>query len=152
MASSDDRELTTTLRLGNHPDAFPTESALLEKYLSVATGDEKATIEEILKGSADTSMLVIHKGPAKGSRFLITRAGATIGRSHESEIFLDDVTVSRSHSAITYVAAARSFEIADSSSLNGTYINGASIEKTVLKNGDEVQIGKFHLLFITGQK
>ena len=152
MASQNDRELTTTLRLGGQPDAFPTESALLESYLSAATGDEKATIEEILKGSADTSMLVIHKGPSKGSRFLITSAGATIGRSHESEIFLDDVTVSRSHSAVSFVAADKSFEIADSSSLNGTYINGTSIERTVLKNGDEVQIGKFHLLFITGQK
>ncbi|MFM9151018.1 MAG: FHA domain-containing protein [Candidatus Planktophila sp.] len=152
MKSANDRELTTTLRLGNQPDAFPTESALFESYFSASTGEERAIIEEICNGSSDTSMLVIYKGPSKGSRFLITREGATIGRSQESEIFLDDVTVSRSHSVIAYLATSKSFEIADSSSLNGTYVNGTSIDRSVLKNGDEVQIGKFHLLFITGQK
>jgi len=97
-------------------------------------------------------MLIIFKGPAMGSRYLITREGATIGRSHESEIFLDDVTVSRSHAAIAFVEQNSHFEIADRSSLNGTYINGSVIEKVNLSHGDQVQIGKFHLLFITGQK
>jgi pSer/pThr/pTyr-binding forkhead associated (FHA) protein len=83
---------------------------------------------------------------------LITREGATIGRSQESEIFLDDVTVSRSHAAITFDGPNSHFAIADRSSLNGTYINGLIVEKAVLSHGDEVQIGKFHLLFITGQK
>ena len=152
MASQDDRELTTTLRLGSQPEVSPTESALLESYLSAASPDEKATLEEILNGARDKSMLIIFKGPAKGSRYLITRGGATIGRSQESEIFLDDVTVSRSHAAIAFDDQKLSFSIADSSSLNGTYINGSIAEKTVLSHGDEVQIGKFHLLFIVGQK
>lgn len=152
MASQDDRELTTTLRLGSQSEVSPTESALLEGYLSAASGDEKATLDEILNGSRDKSMLIIFKGPAKGSRYLITRDGATIGRSQESNVFLDDVTVSRSHAAITYDDLKSQFVLSDRSSLNGTYLNGSISEKANLSHGDEVQIGKFHLLFITGQK
>ena len=152
MASQDDRELTTTLRLGSQSEASPTESALLEGYLSAASGDEKATLDEILNGSRDKSMLIIFKGPAKGSRYLITRDGATIGRSQDSEVFLDDVTVSRSHAAIAYVDERSQFVLSDRSSLNGTYVNGSISENADLIHGDEVQIGKFHLLFITGQK
>jgi pSer/pThr/pTyr-binding forkhead associated (FHA) protein len=152
MASQDDRELTTTLRLGSQSEVSPTESALLEGYLSAASGDEKATLDEILNGSRDKSMLIIFKGPAKGSRYLITRDGATIGRSQESNVFLDDVTVSRSHAANTYDDLKSQFVLSDRSSLNGTYVNGSISEKANLSHGDEVQIGKFHLLFITGQK
>lgn len=152
MASQDDRELTTTLRLGSQSEVSPTESALLEGYLSAASGEEKATLDEILNGSRDKSMLIIFKGPAKGSRYLITREGATIGRSQESNVFLDDVTVSRSHAAITYDDLKSQFVLSDRSSLNGTYLNGSISEKANLSHGDEVQIGKFHLLFITGQK
>jgi len=152
VASQDDRELTTTLRLGSQPEVSPTESPLLESYLSAASDDEKPILEEIANGSRDKSMLIIFKGPSKGSRYLITREGATIGRSHESEIFLDDVTVSRSHAAITYDEQQVRFALADRSSLNGTYVNGSVVEETHLSHGDQVQIGKFHLLFITGQK
>ena len=152
MASQDDRELTTTLRLGSQPEVSPTESPLLEGYLSAASDDEKSILEEIINGSRDKSMLIIFKGPAKGSRYLITREGATIGRSHESEIFLDDVTVSRTHAAITYEQQNARFGITDRSSLNGTYVNGSVVEKANLNHGDQVQVGKFHLLFITGQK
>jgi pSer/pThr/pTyr-binding forkhead associated (FHA) protein len=152
VASQDDRELTTTLRLGSQPEVSPTESPLLESYLSASSDDEKAILEEIISGSRDKSMLIIFKGPAKGSRYLITREGATIGRSHESDIFLDDVTVSRTHAAIAYDEHQVRFVIVDRSSLNGTYINGSVVEKVNLSHGDQVQIGKFHLLFITGQK
>jgi hypothetical protein len=152
MASQDDRELTTTLRLGSQSEVSPSESALLEGYLSEASSDEKATLDEILNGSRDKSMLIIFKGPAKGSRYLITRDGATIGRSQESNVFLDDVTVSRSHAVITYDDLKSQFVLSDRSSLNGTYVNGSISEKSNLIHGDEVQIGKFHLLFITGQK
>jgi pSer/pThr/pTyr-binding forkhead associated (FHA) protein len=152
VASHNDHELTTTLRLGSQPEVSPAESPLLESYLSAASADEKAILEEIINGSRAKSMLIIFKGPAKGSRYLITREGATIGRSHESEIFLDDVTVSRSHAAIAYDEQQAQFAIVDRSSLNGTYVNGSVVEKANLSHGDQVQIGKFHLLFITGQK
>jgi len=152
MASQDDRELTTTLRLGSQSEVSPAESALLESYLSATSGDEKATLDEILNGSRDKSMMIIFKGPAKGSRYLITRSGATVGRSPESDIFLDDVTVSRSHAVISYDDQKSHFVLSDRSSLNGTYVNGSISENSILSHGDEVQIGKFHLLFITGQK
>jgi hypothetical protein len=58
VASQDDRELTTTLRLGSHPEASPTESPLLESYLSAASDDEKAILDEITNGSRDKSMLI----------------------------------------------------------------------------------------------
>jgi pSer/pThr/pTyr-binding forkhead associated (FHA) protein len=152
VAFQDDRELTTTLRLGSQLEVSPAESPLLESYLSATSEDEKAVLEAIINGSSDKSMLIIFKGPAKGSRYLITREGATIGRSHGSEIFLDDVTVSRSHAAITYDEQQVSFTLADRSSLNGTYVNGSVAEIAHLSHGDQVQIGKFHLLFIAGQK
>jgi pSer/pThr/pTyr-binding forkhead associated (FHA) protein len=152
MTSHDDRELTTTLRIGSQSEVPPAESALLEGYLSAVSGEEQAIVEEILNGSRDKSMLIIFKGPAKGSRYLITRSGASIGRSQESEIFLDDVTVSRVHASVSFDDAKNSFVFSDSSSLNGTYINGSLVETVSLSNGDEVQIGKFHLLFIVGQK
>jgi pSer/pThr/pTyr-binding forkhead associated (FHA) protein len=152
MTSHDDRELTTTLRIGSQSEVPPAESALLEGYLSAVSGEEQAIVEEILNGFRDKSMLIIFKGPAKGSRYLITRSGASIGRSQESEIFLDDVTVSRVHASVSFDDAKNSFVFSDSSSLNGTYINGSLVETVSLSNGDEVQIGKFHLLFIVGQK
>jgi pSer/pThr/pTyr-binding forkhead associated (FHA) protein len=152
VASQDDRELTTTLRLGSQPVVSSPDSPLLESYLSAASGDERAILEEITNGSRDKSMLIIFKGPAKGSRYLITSEGAMIGRSHESEVFLDDVTVSRSHAAVAFDDKQVRFVLTDRSSLNGTYVNGSVVEKVILSHGDEVQVGKFHLLFVTGQK
>ena len=91
-------------------------------------------------------MVFIHRGPAKGSRFLITHNGATIGRSPDSSIFLDDVTVSRSHAAIEYSDGV--FMLKDLGSLNGTYLNNESVSVQALHTGDEIQIGKFHALFV----
>ena len=95
-------------------------------------------------------MVLIHRGPGRGSRFLVTSVGATIGRSSESAIFLDDVTVSRKHAVIE--KSELGFVFKDTGSLNGSYINNESITEKQLSVGDEIQIGKFHLLFITAQK
>ena len=91
-------------------------------------------------------MIFIHRGAQKGARFLVTPEGVTIGRSPESSIFLDDVTVSRKHATI--VKAGTNFTFKDSGSLNGSYVNNESVTEKVLHSGDEIQIGKFHLLFI----
>ena len=91
-------------------------------------------------------MIVIARGARKGSRFLITAEGASIGRSSESAIFLDDVTVSRTHAVIE--KTGKNFVLKDSGSLNGTYMNNVSVTEHELVSGDEFQIGKFHLLFI----
>jgi pSer/pThr/pTyr-binding forkhead associated (FHA) protein len=91
-------------------------------------------------------MIVIARGAHKGSRFLITSEGVTIGRSGQNAIFLDDITVSRTHATI--LKSGTNFVLKDAGSLNGTYINNASVTEHTLVSGDEFQIGKFHLLFI----
>jgi pSer/pThr/pTyr-binding forkhead associated (FHA) protein len=91
-------------------------------------------------------MVFIHRGPSRGARFLITKAGSTIGRAPSSDIFLDDVTVSRSHGKIERTDST--FIFTDSGSLNGSYINNQQTSSHILSTGDEIQIGKFHMLFI----
>ena len=120
----------------------------LEEYVASLTESEREVIAEIQLSGGEKAMVLIHRGEAKGSRFLITGEGATIGRSTESAIFLDDVTVSRSHAVIA--RSGDSFQLRDCGSLNGTYVNNNSVTVIVLKTGDEIQIGKFHLLFVSG--
>jgi FHA domain len=150
MNSQNENELTTTLRLGGSPSEEKT-SPLLSEFLESVSESEQETVDQILNGSPDKAMLIIHRGPAKGSRYLITTDGCTVGRSHESEVFLDDVTVSRKHAVISFLSGESLFEIVDSSSLNGTYVNSVSIDRSTLTSGDQIQVGKFHLVFITGK-
>jgi pSer/pThr/pTyr-binding forkhead associated (FHA) protein len=93
-------------------------------------------------------MLVIKKGPDAGMSFVISRPLIVIGRHPESDIFLDDITVSRRHAEIR--RRGDSFALVDTGSLNGTYLNRERIETSDLGNGDEIQIGKFRLLFFAG--
>src|SRR6266702_4252478 len=86
------------------------------------------------------------RGRNAGSRFLLDSDLTTAGRHPESDIFLDDVTVSRRHAEF-YRQAGR-FTVRDVGSLNGTYVNRERIEETELSGGDEVQVGKFRLLFL----
>lgn len=151
MNSQNDIELTTTLRIGGKSTDDATVSPPLPELLNSISESEKKTVDEILNGPADKAMLIIYRGPASGSRYLITTQGCTIGRSHESEVFLDDITVSRKHAAIFFNEIESNFEIVDSSSLNGTYVNAESIERRKLISGDKIQVGKFHFVFITGK-
>src|SRR6187200_1360257 len=97
-----------------------------------------------------SGLLVIKRGPNAGSRFLLDRATTTAGRHPYSSIFLDDVTVSRRHAEFRCVSGE--FQVVDVGSLNGTYVNREPVDSAVLANGDEVQIGKFRLVFLTGPK
>ena len=74
----------------------------------------------------------------------------TVGRSPESQIFLDDVTVSRQHAEIfrREQRAAKGFRIRDAGSLNGTYVNRVRVDSVDLRNGDEIQIGKYRFKFV----
>lgn len=103
---------------------------------------EIAAINALPSGSA---LLVVKRGASDGARFLLDTDLATAGRHPNADIFLDDVTVSRKHAE--FVRAGRNFEVRDQASLNGTYVNGKSIDSVKLFNGDEVQIGKFKLTF-----
>jgi len=97
---------------------------------------------------ADTALLVVRRGPNAGSRFLLDSDLTTAGRHPESDIFLDDVTVSRRHAEF-YRLGSR-FTVRDVGSLNGTYVNRERIEEAELTGGDEVQVGKFRLMFLLG--
>ncbi|MDF5757150.1 FHA domain-containing protein [Spongiactinospora sp. TRM90649] len=106
---------------------------------------ERAAVEQL---PPDQGLLVVMRGPNQGSRFLLDNQLTTAGRHPESDIFLDDVTVSRRHAEF-YQRGAGSFTVRDVGSLNGTYVNRERIEEVPLHGGDEVQIGKFRLVFLT---
>jgi hypothetical protein len=95
-----------------------------------------------------TALLVVKRGPNAGSRFLLDADVTTAGRHPESDIFLDDVTVSRRHAE--FIRRDDGFVVRDVGSLNGTYLNRERIEESTLAGGDEVQIGKFRLVFFLG--
>lgn len=96
-----------------------------------------------------SATLVITRGAAAGSRFELAPGVTTIGRHPESTIFLDDVTVSRRHAEIRRDTAA--VTITDAGSLNGTYVNRERAESASLRSSDEVQIGKFKLVFLADE-
>jgi len=141
-------ELTTTLHLGLRT-ASDSPVGALDEFLATVAASDRSIIEEIAQ-SQDKAMLIINRGSNLGSRFLITSQGASLGRSSSSDVFLDDVTVSRSHAKIESTSSG--FALKDSGSLNGTYVNNSSVTEHVLHSGDQIQIGKFHLLFVSGRK
>ena len=141
-------ELTTSLHIGQaHVGDSP--AGVLDEYLATLAAHDRSIIEEIAQ-SNEKAMVVINRGSNLGSRFLITSKGVSIGRSTSSDIFLDDVTVSRSHAVIE--KGELGFLLKDSGSLNGTYVNNQVVAETVLHSGDQIQIGKFHMLFVSGSK
>ncbi|RNE49112.1 oxoglutarate dehydrogenase inhibitor Odhl [Corynebacterium alimapuense] len=99
---------------------------------------------------AGAGLLVVRRGPNAGARFLLDQPITTAGRHPESDIFLDDVTVSRRHAEFRINDGE--FEVFDVGSLNGTYINREPRNSQVLTSGDEIQIGKFRLVFVSSQK
>ncbi|GAB2655426.1 FHA domain-containing protein [Gordonia jinhuaensis] len=110
------------------------------------SGSETADpgVERLSEG---TGLLVVKRGPNAGSRFLLDRPTTTAGRHPDSDIFLDDVTVSRRHAEFRQVD--NGFQVVDVGSLNGTYVNREPVDSATLSNGDEVQIGKFRLVFLS---
>ncbi len=110
-----------------------------------ALGDaDAAAVDALPPGSA---LLVVQRGPSAGSRFLLDTDVVAAGRHPESEIFLDDVTVSRRHAEFHRDGAT--FTVRDVGSLNGTYVNRDRIDEVTLAGGDEVQIGKYRLVYFT---
>nr|WP_232246355.1 FHA domain-containing protein [Kitasatospora mediocidica] len=126
----------------------------LESYDPHATGtgttpalssEVLAAIDALPPGSA---LLIVQRGPNSGSRFLLDADITTAGRHPQGDIFLDDVTVSRRH--VEFRRQPGGFSVADVGSLNGTYVNRERIDEVGLNNGDEVQIGKYRLVFFAG--
>jgi pSer/pThr/pTyr-binding forkhead associated (FHA) protein len=111
-----------------------------------ADEDLKVSPDELRAGAA---LLVVRKGPNEGSKYVLDAEVTRAGRHPDSDIFLDDITVSRRHAEV--IRRADGFHVLDVGSLNGTYVNRDRVEETKLSSGDEVQIGKFKLVFFTGQ-
>jgi pSer/pThr/pTyr-binding forkhead associated (FHA) protein len=111
------------------------------------SGADQAAVDALPPGSA---LLVVRRGPNSGSRFLLDSETTTAGRHPSSDIFLDDVTVSRRHAE--FVRAGDGFAVRDVGSLNGTYVNRERIDETPLAGGDEVQVGKYRLVYYPSQQ
>lgn len=106
------------------------------------TSLDRSAIEALPDGSA---LLIVRKGPNVGARFLLDAEKTVAGRHPKSEIFLDDVTVSRKHAA--FVRDGDGFLIRDLGSLNGTYVGKERVDEAHLQSGQEVQIGKYRLTY-----
>ncbi len=133
-------ESTATIQIGSGVEKAETSDRALNPV-------DAAAVDALPIGHA---LLVVQKGPGSGSRFLLDSDVTNAGRHPDSEIFLDDVTVSRRHAMFTREGGA--FTVADAGSLNGTYVNRDRIEQVQLKDSDEVQIGKYRLVFFSGHE
>jgi len=107
---------------------------------------EEKEIKVKKKVPQEGAILVVKKGPNSGRKFLLSKDKITVGRSLGSDIFLDDITVSRKHAEIDF--GNEEAILHDMGSLNGTYVNGELVDKVKLKNNDEVQIGRFKFIFL----
>ena len=131
-------DVTSTLHMGS-----------LDEVLE---GTDSDVVPSRVAGSLPPGMalLVVRRGPNAGARFLLDHDVTTSGRHPDSDIFLDDVTVSRRHAE--FHRTSTGFTVRDVGSLNGTYVNRERVESASLNNADEVQIGKFRLVFIAGPR
>ena len=117
----------------------------IESAGEVADDEISVTMDEVPEGFG---VLIVKRGPNAGSRFVLEHEKTEAGRHPESDIFLDDITVSRRHAE--FVRQGGVYLVRDAGSLNGTYVNRERIDEGTLHNGDEVQIGKFRLVFLAG--
>ena len=123
-----------------------TLGALDDTTLAIAIEPEEEAVS--LDGlGPDQALLVIKGGPTAGSTVLIEQDLTRLGRSPDSDVFLNDVTVSRSHVEVTREGGR--FSLKDVGSLNGTYLNRQRVDSAELSSGDELQIGKFKIVFYT---
>lgn len=123
-----------------------------ETTISYAVADED-TLAGLVPGvpshqlSHQVPALVVRSGEGReGEQVPLSSDLLTIGRTPDSHLFLDDVTVSRHHARV--VRDATGFAIEDQNSLNGTYVNRHRVERHHLVNGDELQVGKYKLVFL----
>ena len=120
---------------------------LIAKNASVLSDEEAIAVAALPSNSA---LLISHRGPGAGSRFLLDQNLTIAGRHPEADIFLDDVTVSRKHVKDSRKDSV--FQLEDLGSMNGTYVDGDRVDKINLADGAEVLIGKFRLTFYSSKK
>jgi FHA domain/zinc-ribbon domain len=130
-----------------------TEAGGSDTTITFQTGELETDLEEEIHVApdeleGDRGVLIVKRGPNAGSKFFLDSDVTDIGRHPDSHIFLDDITVSRRHAEIRRDGA--SFSLSDVGSLNGTYVNRERVEEAELHSGDEIQVGKFKLVFLAG--
>lgn len=129
------------------------EENITRTFASIIIEDEKGkralSRKELknLRKSLNFPMLVVIKGPNSGARYLIDKNIISIGRNINSDVFLDDVTISRNH--VKIINDQGLYTIIDLESTNGTYINGSREKEKILKNNDEIQIGRIKMVFLS---
>lgn len=105
--------------------------------------------EVALEGAVSAEpVLVVQKGPEVGERFSLDPGSYSVGRDPQSDIFLNDVTVSRRHAEIA--VGETGVSLSDVGSLNGTYVNSVRVDQARLQHGDVVQVGRFEMIFLAG--
>lgn len=109
--------------------------------------EELAAVNALPRGHA---LLIVERGPDAGARYLLDTPVVTVGRHPDSDIFLDDITVSRHH--VDFLQEDGEMRVQDQKSLNGTYVNRTLVDRSAtLRPGDEVQIGKYRMVFFVSE-
>jgi hypothetical protein len=130
--------------IGGH-EPHPTTTVT---YLPEIEGDDDLAVE-LGELPAGVGVLVVKRGPNVGSRFALDTPVTRAGRHPDSDIFLDDITVSRRH--VEILREPDGYLVRDAGSLNGTYLNRERVDTAPLQDGDELQIGTFKLVFLRGR-
>ena len=138
------KDLTSTLNL-RQLRSIPQENYSADLFNSLNSEQQ----EVVRNLPENEGILLVLKGPGAGARYLLDSKQTKIGRDTNNDIHLDDITVSRSHAM---VSKGDGYSIRDLGSLNGTYLNAISVKEAVVKAGDEIQIGKYHLILFVGDK
>ncbi|MCL5772468.1 MAG: FHA domain-containing protein [Actinobacteria bacterium] len=128
------------LNKNNNFKAKKTES-IIEQKIEIKEEISPELFESLKEIPGSKSGLIVLKGPNVGEKILLNKAIFKIGRDANSDIFLDDITISRKHAQIE--KTDNNYKIIDMGSLNGVYINGKLVEEKILENGDKIQIGKY---------
>ena len=125
----------------------PEEPTLTLKAVEAA--GEEDELANYLEGlPPGIGLLVVRHGPDAGSSFRLEAEHTNVGRHPDSEIFLDDITVSRRHVILDRTPAG--YVLRDVGSLNGTYVNRDRADEALLRHGDEIQVGRYRLSFVVG--
>lgn len=122
----------------------PTGSTASFEPVTPSGGSEAVVVEP-----SDWPVLVVRKGPQLGERFYLDRPTLAVGRDPGSDIFLNDITVSRAHAVLTLEGPT--VHVRDVGSLNGLYLNGVLVDSAELGNGDVLQVGTFQMVFLSGR-
>jgi|UniRef100_UPI00404A458F pSer/pThr/pTyr-binding forkhead associated (FHA) protein len=138
------KDLTSTLNL-RQLRSIPQENFSAD-LLNSLNSEQQEVVRNLPENEG---ILLVLKGPGAGARYLLDSKQTKIGRDTNNDIHLDDITVSRSHAM---VSKGDGYSIKDLGSLNGTYLNAISVKEAVVKAGDEIQVGKYHLTLFVGDK